>query len=89
VRYAHEAVLRRLEPLGLWKAGAWHLDTPPRPQWPDTGLKTSQVISNRHPELAALAEESALAAVVDALLEARPRDPAGLQRFCNSGSLKQ
>jgi hypothetical protein len=80
VRRAREAVLRRLERLGLWKAGEWHLDALPRPQWPDTGLKTSQVIGNRHPELAALLEESALAAAVDALLEGRPYERPGPNR---------
>jgi hypothetical protein len=80
VRRAREAVLRRLERLGLWKAGAWHLDALPRPQWPDTGLKTSQVIGNRHPELAALVEESALTAAVDALLEGRPFERPGPNR---------
>jgi len=77
VRNAREAVLRRLERLGLWKGGAWRLDAIPRPQWPETGLKTSQVIGNRHPELAALVEESALAAAVDALLEGRPYERPG------------
>ena len=62
VRHAREAVLRPLERLGLWKAGAWNLEALPRPQWLDTGLKTSLVIGNRHPELEALVEESALAA---------------------------
>jgi len=80
VRRAREAVLRPLERLGLWKAGAWHLDALPRPQWPDTGLKTSQVIGNRHPELAALVEESALAAAVDALLEGRSYERPGPNR---------
>ena len=80
VRHAHEAVLRRLEPLGLWKAGAWHLDALPRPHWPNTGLKTSEVIGNRHPELAALVEESALGAAVDALLEGRPYERPGPNR---------
>ncbi len=80
VRRAREAVLRRLERLRLWKAGAWHLDALPRPQWPDTGLKTSQVIGNRHPELAALLEESALAAAVDSLLEGRPYERPGPNR---------
>ncbi|HKN02096.1 MAG TPA: phytanoyl-CoA dioxygenase family protein [Candidatus Binataceae bacterium] len=80
VRHAREAVLRRLEPLELWKAGAWHLDALPRPQWPNTGLKTSQVIGNRHPELAALVEESALGAAVDALLEGRPYERPGPNR---------
>jgi len=80
VRRAREAVLRRLERLGLWKAGAWHLDALPRPRWPDTGLKTSEVIGNRHPELAALVEESALAAAVDALMDGRPYERSGPNR---------
>lgn len=80
VRRAREAVLRPLERLGLWRGGAWHLDAVPRPQWPYTGLKTSQVIGNRHPELAALIEESALAAAVDALLEGRPYERPGPNR---------
>lgn len=80
VRHAREAVLRPLERLGLWKAGVWHLDAMPRPQWPDTGLKTSQVIGNRHPELAALVEESGLAAAVDALLEGHPYERPGPNR---------
>ena len=79
-RRAREAVLRPLERLGLWKAGAWHLDALPKPQWPNTGLKTSEVIGNRHPELAALVEESALAAAVDALLEGRSYERPGPNR---------
>src|SRR5271156_1086178 len=80
VRNAREAVLRRLERLGLWKGGAWRLDAIPRPQWPETGLKTSQVIGNRHPERAALIEESPLPAAVDALLEGRPYERPGPNR---------
>ena len=80
VRRAREAVLRPLERLGLWKAGAWHLDALPKPQWPNTGLKTSEVIGNRHPELAALVEESALAAAVYALLEGHPYERPGPNR---------
>jgi Phytanoyl-CoA dioxygenase (PhyH) len=80
VCHAREAVLRPLERLGLWKAGAWRLDAIPRPQWPDTGLKTSQVIGNRHPELAALVEEPALAAAVDVLLEGHPYERPGPNR---------
>lgn len=80
VRRAREAVLRPLERMGLWKASAWHLDALPRPQWPDTGLKTSQVIGNRHPELAALVEDPALAAAVDALMEGRPYERPGPNR---------
>ncbi len=80
VRRAREAVLRRLELLRLWKADAWHLDALPRPRWPDTGLKTSEVIGNRHPELAALVEESALTAALDALLEGHPYERPGPNR---------
>ncbi len=69
---AREAVLRPLQRLGLWKAGAWNLNALPRPQWPETGLKTSKVIGNRYPELSALVEDPALAAAIDALLEGRP-----------------
>ena len=80
VRNAREAVLRPLERLGLWKAGAWHLAALPRPQWPDTGLKTSLVTGNLHPELAALVEESALTAAVDVLLEGHPYERPGPNR---------
>ncbi|HJU11154.1 MAG TPA: hypothetical protein VJ728_09775, partial [Candidatus Binataceae bacterium] len=80
VRRAREAVLRPLERLGFWKAGTWHLDALPKPQWPDTGLKTSEVIGNRHPELAALVEELVLAAAVDTLLEGRPYERPGPNR---------
>jgi hypothetical protein len=80
VRHAREAVLRPLERMGLWKAAAWRLDAIPRPQWPDTGLKTSQVIGNRHPELAALVEESALADAVDTLLDGHPYEQPGPNR---------
>ena len=80
VRRARDAVLRPLERLGLWKAGAWHLDALPRPQWPDTGLKTSHVIGNRYPELAALIEEPALTAAVDELLEGRSFERPGPNR---------
>jgi hypothetical protein len=80
VRHAREAVLRRLERLALWKDGAWHLDAMPRPQWPATGLKTSKEIGNRHPALAALVEERALTAAVDALLEGHPYERPGPNR---------
>ncbi len=80
VRRAREAVLRPLERMGLWKAGRWHLDAVPEPRWPETGLKTSQVIGNRHPELAALVEEPTLSAAVDALLEGRPYERPGPNR---------
>jgi hypothetical protein len=80
VRRAREAVLRRLERLGLWKDGAWHLDALPRPQWPATGLKTSKEIGNRDPALAALVEDRTLAAAVDALLEGHPFERPGPNR---------
>lgn len=74
VRRAREFVLQRMEQLGLWKDGAWRLEGRPRPDWPDSGLKTSKVIGNKHPALEALAEEPALRAAVDALLGGRPFD---------------
>jgi Phytanoyl-CoA dioxygenase (PhyH) len=74
VNRAREAVLRPLERLGLWRDGAWRLDSRPKPQWPDAGLKVSRVIGNRRPELEALIEEPALSAAVDMLLEGRPFD---------------
>ena len=74
VRRAREAVLRPLARLGLWRDGAWRLDAAPRPTWPAAGLKTGQAIGNKHPELAALTAEPAVAAVVDTLLDGRPFD---------------
>lgn len=74
VRRARELVQRQLATLGLWRDGSWRLDALPRPQWPDHGLKTSRVVGNRHPELEALAEEPALRAVVDKLMDGRPFD---------------
>jgi len=74
VRRARDFVLRRMEQLGLWKDGAWRLDDRPRPKWPDSGLKTSKAVGNKHAELEALVEEPALRAAVDALLGGRPFD---------------
>jgi hypothetical protein len=68
VRRAREYVQRRLAQLGLWKEGAWCLGHSPRPQWPATGLKTSKVIGNKHPDVEALLEEPGLLAAVEALL---------------------
>jgi hypothetical protein len=76
VERARGVVLRRLEQFGLWKDGAWRLEHRPRPQWPDSGLKTSKVIGNRRPELEALLDEPGLRAVVDTLLQGRPFDRA-------------
>lgn len=72
VRRAREHVQRRLEPLGLWRDGEWRLGAVPTPQWPDTGLKPSKAIGNRHPDVEALIEEPALLATVDALLGGCP-----------------
>ena len=69
VRRARDYVLSRLERAGLWKGGEWRLDGRPKPQWPDSGVKSSKVIGNRHPDLEALIDEPALLAVVDLLLE--------------------
>ncbi|MGB6451956.1 MAG: phytanoyl-CoA dioxygenase family protein [Steroidobacteraceae bacterium] len=80
VRRAREHVQRRLAPPGLWREGAWHLQSIPRPQWPATGLKTSKVIGNKHPDVQALVEEPALLAAVDALLGGRAFDRTAFRR---------
>ena len=74
VRRAREYVQGRLARLGLWRDGAWRLDARPRPRWPDTGVKSSRDIGNRHPDVEALIGEPALLAAVDVLLEGRPFD---------------
>ncbi|HEX3673943.1 MAG TPA: phytanoyl-CoA dioxygenase family protein [Rhizomicrobium sp.] len=74
VRRAREHVQRRLALLGLWRDGAWRLGAVPRPQWPDTGLKPSKAIGNRHPDVEALLDEPALLAAVDVLLGGRAFD---------------
>jgi Phytanoyl-CoA dioxygenase (PhyH) len=74
VRRAREHVQRRLARLGLWRDGAWRLGEIPRPQWPDSGLKSSKAIGNKHPDLEALLDEPALLATVDALLGGRAFD---------------
>jgi ectoine hydroxylase-related dioxygenase (phytanoyl-CoA dioxygenase family) len=60
--------------LGLWRDGEWRLDEHPRPQWPDSGLKASKAIGNKHPAVEALLGEPALLALVDELLEGRAFD---------------
>jgi hypothetical protein len=80
VAAARHVVLRPLERLGLWKDGAWRLDAVPRPQWPQTGPKTREMVGNRHPELAALVEEPGLVTVVDALLDGRAHERPGSNR---------
>ncbi len=57
VRRLREHVHARLARQGLWRNGAWHPRRAARPQWPATGLKTSQVIGNEHPAVEALLEE--------------------------------
>ena len=74
VQRARGVVLTRLEQLGLWKDAAWHLDGRPRPEYPDSGLKTSKAVGNKRPEFEALLDEPGLRRVVDALLEGRPFD---------------
>jgi Phytanoyl-CoA dioxygenase (PhyH) len=75
VRRAREHVQLRLARSGLWKNGAWRLsEAANRPQWPDTGLKVSRVIGNKHPDVEALLEEPALLHVVAALLDGHPFD---------------
>jgi ectoine hydroxylase-related dioxygenase (phytanoyl-CoA dioxygenase family) len=68
---ARAYVQGRLETLGLWRDGEWRLADHPRPQWPDSGVKASMAIGNKHPDVEALIKEPALLAVVDALLEGR------------------
>ena len=71
---AREYVQRRLALLGLWRDGAWRLDGRPRPRWPDSGVKASKAIGNKHPDVEALIEEPALLAAVNVLLDGRPFD---------------
>jgi len=74
VRRARDYVLGRLERAGLRRDGEWRLQDRPRPQWPDSGVKSSKVIGNRHPDVEALIDEPALLAAVDALLEGQAFD---------------
>ena len=74
VARARDYVLSRLERAGLWRDGEWRLDERPRPQWPDSGVKSSKAIGNRHPAVEGLIAEPALLAVVDALLEGQAFD---------------
>jgi len=76
VQRAGDYVRQRLEAVGLWRDGEWRLDAVPRPQWPDTGLKTSKVIGNKHPDVDALLDEPGLCAAVDQLLDGRAFDRA-------------
>ena len=74
VRRARDYVLSRLARAGLWRDGDWRLDDRPRPQWPDSGVKSSKVIGNRHPDVEALIDEPALLEIVGGLLEGQPFD---------------
>jgi hypothetical protein len=80
IRRAREAVLAPLAQLGLWRGGAWRLDTMARPQWPATGLKTSKVIGNKRPELEALIDAPDLLAAVDQLLDGHRFDRSVFKR---------
>lgn len=71
---ARDAVLRRLEKLGLYENGTWHLDGWPKPRWPDPGLKVARDIGHRHPEVEALRKDRGLLAVLDAVLDGHPFD---------------
>jgi len=68
IEAARDAVRRALEPSGLWRAGRWHLESRPTPEWPATGVKPARDIGHRHPEVRALFEEPTLVGVVDQLL---------------------
>ena len=61
---ARDYVQDRLALLGLWRDGAWRLDGRPRPQWPDSGVKGSKAIGNRHPAIEGLLDELRPSAVV-------------------------
>ena len=74
VRRTREHVERRLALLGYWRDGEWRLDAAPKPVWPDHGPKTSKVVGNNHPDVAALLDEPALLDAVDTLLDGRPFD---------------
>lgn len=74
VRRAREYVQLRLEHLGLWRDSAWCLANIPRPKSPATGLKTSRVIGNKHPDVEALLDEPALLSTVIALLDGHTFD---------------
>jgi phytanoyl-CoA dioxygenase PhyH len=80
VARARDAVLSRLARAGLWKDGAWRLDALPRPQWPDTGVKTAKIIGNTLPEVAALLDAPALCRAIDTLLDGRPFDRSVYKR---------
>ena len=73
---ARERVHQQLAKIGVSEAGGWRLPDGSRPRYPVTGLKTSRVVGNKHPEVLALMDEPALRATVDALLGGRPFDRA-------------
>ena len=71
---ARQAILPRLEALGLWSDGHWHLEHVERPKWPATGLKPARDIGHRHPEVEALIDEPAVVAAVERLSGGGPFD---------------
>jgi hypothetical protein len=73
---ARARIVHQLERMGVSEAGGWRLPDGSRPRYPATGLKTSRVVGNKHPEILALMEEPALGATVDELLDARAFDRA-------------
>jgi hypothetical protein len=71
---ARAQVLAPLERLDLWKHGAWAPAAEPRPVWPQKGLKARDAVGHKHPAVAALLQEPALAAAIDQLLGGREHD---------------
>ena len=71
---ARDYVLSRLERASLWRDGEWRLDDRPRPRWPESGVKSSKMIGNRHPDVEALIDEPTLLAAIDALLDGQAFD---------------
>ena len=72
-RLARQPLHRRLAELGLWEEGARQAQRS-RPRWPAIGVKPARDIGHRRPEVAALFEAPAVAAVVAAILHDRPVD---------------
>ena len=72
---AQAAVRHKLAASGLFSDGAWHLETVPRPIWPDNGWKSpSRTLVDRGGDVAALLDDPSLQSAVDELLGHRPFD---------------
>jgi len=71
---ARARVYDQVAKIGISEAGGWRLPDGSKPRYPVTGLKTSRVVGNKHPEVLALMQEPALRVTVDTLLGGRPFD---------------